>query len=94
MKTEIVIIGPIYPPAEARLEAEVIAHRLWEAPEQSAFAQRVADRMRGVAVYVLSPHIGSATDDTRRHRRSDRRQSAGAFCYAAVADAGSLKESI
>src|SRR5207302_4322837 len=53
MKPEIVIIGPMYPPTQARLEAEFTAHRLWEAPEQTAFLQRLAERVRGVAVYAL-----------------------------------------
>jgi hydroxypyruvate reductase len=53
VKPEIVIIGPMYPPTLARLEAEFTAHRLWEAPDQSAFLRNVADRVRGVAVYAL-----------------------------------------
>src|SRR5258708_31391772 len=43
----------MYPPTQARLEAEFTAHRLWEAPDQAAFLQGVADRVRGVAVYAL-----------------------------------------
>ncbi len=53
MKPEIVIIGPMYPPTQARLEAEFTAHRLWEAPDQAAFLQSLADRVRGIAVYAL-----------------------------------------
>src|SRR5205823_10649330 len=53
VKPEIVIIGPIYPPTQARLEAEFAAHRLWEAPDQLGFLRSVADRVRGVAVYAL-----------------------------------------
>ena len=53
VEPEIVIIGPMYPPTQARLEAEFTAHRLWEAPDQAAFLQGVADRVRGVAVYAL-----------------------------------------
>ena len=34
MKPEIVIIGPMYPPTQARLEAEFTAQLLWEAPDQ------------------------------------------------------------
>src|SRR5437762_3722309 len=43
----------MYPPTQARLEAEFTAHRLWEAPDQGAFLHRLADRVRGVAVYAL-----------------------------------------
>jgi hydroxypyruvate reductase len=53
MQPEIVIIGPMYPPTQARLEAEFIAHRLWEAPDQAAFLQSLAERVRGIAVYAL-----------------------------------------
>ena len=53
MNPEIVIIGPMYPPTQARLEAEFIAHRLWEAPDQAAFLQSLAERVRGIAVYAL-----------------------------------------
>src|SRR5207244_11139905 len=53
MKPEIVIIGPMYPPTQARLEAEFTAHRLWEAPDPAAFLRGLADRVRGVAVYAL-----------------------------------------
>ncbi len=50
---EIVIVGPMYPPTQARLEAEFTAHRLWEAPDRAAFLAGVAERVRGVAVYAL-----------------------------------------
>src|SRR5262245_10588552 len=53
MKPEIVIIGPMYPPTQARLEAEFTAHRLWEAADRTAFLRGLAERVRGVAVYAL-----------------------------------------
>lgn len=53
MKPEIVIVGPMYAPTQARLEAEFAAHRLWEAADRAAFLRGLADRVRGVAVYAL-----------------------------------------
>lgn len=53
MKPEILIVGPMYPPTQARLESEFSAHRLWEAADRAAFLAGVADRVRGVAVYAL-----------------------------------------
>ena len=50
---EIIIVGPMYPPTQARLEAEFTAHRLWEAADRAAFLRALADRVRGVAVYAL-----------------------------------------
>ncbi|HYM72802.1 MAG TPA: 2-hydroxyacid dehydrogenase [Stellaceae bacterium] len=53
MKPEILILGPMYPACQARLEAEFTAHRLWEAPDRDAFLHSLADRVRAVAVYAL-----------------------------------------
>jgi len=53
MKPEIVIVGPMYPPTQARLEAEFAAHRLWEAPDRAGFLADLAPRVRGIAVYAL-----------------------------------------
>jgi hydroxypyruvate reductase len=53
MKPEIVIVGPMYPPTQVRLEAEFAAHRLWEAADRAAFLRELADRVRAVAVYAL-----------------------------------------
>jgi len=50
---EIVIVGPMYPACQARLEAEFTAHKLWEAADRDAFLRNVADRVRGIAVYAL-----------------------------------------
>lgn len=53
MTQEIVIVGPMYPACQARLEAEFTAHKLWEAADRDAFLRNVADRVRGIAVYAL-----------------------------------------
>jgi lactate dehydrogenase-like 2-hydroxyacid dehydrogenase len=50
---EIVIVGPMYPACQTRLEAEFTAHKLWEATDRDAFLRGVADRVRGIAVYAL-----------------------------------------
>ncbi|HEX3862371.1 MAG TPA: 2-hydroxyacid dehydrogenase [Stellaceae bacterium] len=50
---EIVIVGPMYPATQARLEAEFTAHRLWEATDQTALLRQVSERVRGIAVYAL-----------------------------------------
>jgi D-3-phosphoglycerate dehydrogenase len=51
--TEILIVGPMYPPCQARLEAEFTAHKLWEAADRDAFLRDVTDQVRGIAVYAL-----------------------------------------
>ena len=53
MKPEILIVGPMYSPTQARLETEFTAHRLWEAADREAFLRGIADRVRGIAVYAL-----------------------------------------
>jgi lactate dehydrogenase-like 2-hydroxyacid dehydrogenase len=53
MKPEIVIVGPMYAPTQARLESEFTAHRLWQASDKTAFLRGLADRVRGIAVYAL-----------------------------------------
>jgi len=53
MKPEIVVIGPMYPACEERLDREFTVHRLWQAADQPAFLHGVADRVRGVALYAL-----------------------------------------
>lgn len=53
MPPEIVIIGPMYPPTQARLEELFTAHRLWEAGDRDAFLRALAPRVRGIAVYAL-----------------------------------------
>ena len=53
MKNEIVVIGPMYPACEERLDREFAVHRLWQAADQNDFLRGVADRVRGVALYAL-----------------------------------------
>ena len=53
MKPEIVIIGPMYPPTQTRLEQLFTAHRLWEAADREVFLREIAPRVRGIAVYAL-----------------------------------------
>jgi len=53
MKNEIVVIGPMYPACEERLDREFTVHRLWQAADQNDFLRGVADRVRGVALYAL-----------------------------------------
>jgi lactate dehydrogenase-like 2-hydroxyacid dehydrogenase len=62
VKPEIVIVGPMYPACQERLESEFTAHRLWEAPDRSAFLRGVAERVRGVAVYALHGCPGEIID--------------------------------
>jgi hydroxypyruvate reductase len=54
MKPDIVIIGPMYPACEERLDREFTAHRLWQSTDCEAFLRGVAERARGVALYA--PH--------------------------------------
>jgi lactate dehydrogenase-like 2-hydroxyacid dehydrogenase len=53
LKPEIVIVGPMYPPTQQRLEALFTAHRLWEAADRNAFLGALRERVRGIAVYAL-----------------------------------------
>ncbi len=50
---EVLIVGPLYPATQARVEAEFAAHRLWEATDRAAFLRGLAERVRGIAVYAL-----------------------------------------
>jgi len=53
VKPEIIVVGPMYPTAQARLEAEFTAHLLWQAENRDAFLGGLAERVRGIAVYAL-----------------------------------------
>jgi hydroxypyruvate reductase len=53
MKPEIVIVGPLFPPTQARVEELFTTHRLWEAADREGLLRQVADRVRGIAVYAL-----------------------------------------
>ena len=52
-KPEIVLMGPLYPPAQQRLEAAFAVHRWWAAADRDALLREVAGRVRGIAVYAL-----------------------------------------
>jgi lactate dehydrogenase-like 2-hydroxyacid dehydrogenase len=54
MKPEIVIVGPMYPPTQQRLETLFEVHRLWEAPDRETFLQTHAPTVRAIALY--GPH--------------------------------------
>jgi lactate dehydrogenase-like 2-hydroxyacid dehydrogenase len=62
MKPEIVVIGPMYPACQERLENEFTVHRLWEATDRDAFLRGVADRVRGVALFALHGCSASVID--------------------------------
>lgn len=53
MKPPIVLVGPLYPPTQARLDELFEVHRLWEAADRDAFLRGLADRARAIAVYAL-----------------------------------------
>lgn len=53
MKPDILVIGPLYPPTQARVEELFAVHRLWQAEDRAKFLSDVADQVRGVAVFVL-----------------------------------------
>ncbi|HEY3911644.1 MAG TPA: 2-hydroxyacid dehydrogenase [Stellaceae bacterium] len=53
MTPEILLVGPLYPPTQARLEELFTVHRLWLAPDRGAFLRKVAGRVRAIAVYAL-----------------------------------------
>lgn len=53
MTPEIVLVGPLYPPTQARLERLFQVHPLWLAADRDAFLRGVAERVRGIAVYAL-----------------------------------------
>jgi hydroxypyruvate reductase len=43
VKPEILIVGPLYPPTQARVEGLFAAHRLWEAEDRAALLREIAD---------------------------------------------------
>lgn len=49
MKPDIIIGGPLYEPAQAVLEEEFTAHRLYEAKNRAAFLKAMAPKVRVVA---------------------------------------------
>jgi lactate dehydrogenase-like 2-hydroxyacid dehydrogenase len=53
MKPEIVIVGPMHEPTQARLEELFVAHRLWEAPDPKGFLATLGERVRAVSLFTL-----------------------------------------
>jgi hydroxypyruvate reductase len=53
MPPDILLVGPLYPPTQARLEELFHVHPLWQAADREAFLRGVAERVRGIAVYAL-----------------------------------------
>jgi hydroxypyruvate reductase len=53
MRPEIAVVGPLYPPTQARLERLFVVHRLREAADRDALLREIAPRIRAAAVYAL-----------------------------------------
>jgi hydroxypyruvate reductase len=53
MQPEILLVGPLYPPTQARLEGLFQVHRLWQAADREALLRGVGARVRAIAVYAL-----------------------------------------
>lgn len=49
MKPDIIIGGPLYAPAQAVIEKEFTAHRLYEATDRAAFLKALAPKVRAIA---------------------------------------------
>ena len=45
MKTDLLVVGPMYPPTLAALDAAYTTHKLWLAPQRDALLASVADRI-------------------------------------------------
>lgn len=45
MKPEVLVVAPIYGPAQATLEATYITHPLWKASDPDALVAQVASRI-------------------------------------------------
>ena len=58
MKPDILMIEPLLPEAEARLEADYQVHRLFAAPDQAALLAEVGPRVRGA---VTGGRLGAST---------------------------------
>src|SRR5579864_7352187 len=50
---EILLVGPLYPATQERLEALFEVHPLWQAADREALLGRLAPRVRAIAVYAL-----------------------------------------
>jgi hydroxypyruvate reductase len=49
MKTDLLVVGPMYPPTLAALDAAYATHKLWLAAQRDAFLASVADRIVAAA---------------------------------------------
>ena len=49
MKRELLVVGPMYPPTLAALDATYATHKLWQAPDRDAFLASLADRIDAAA---------------------------------------------
>ena len=54
MKPEILVLLPIFAPTLAALEERYVVHRLWLAPDRTAFLKDVAPRVRAVVTSGLA----------------------------------------
>ena len=54
MKPEVLELLPIFPSAQAALEARYVVHKLWAAPDREALIRAVAPRIRGVITNGLA----------------------------------------
>jgi len=62
MKPDIVVMGPIYAPTLAQLDATCTVHRLWEAPDENAF---LADLSGRVDTAITSGGRGMTAEEMR-----------------------------
>ena len=53
-KTEILLIVPIYPPAQAEIEREFTVHPLWSAPDPEAYLREKCANVRGAVTTGLA----------------------------------------
>lgn len=54
MKPELVMVGPMYPATQEKLEELFVIHRLWEASDRDRFLEPLRERVRGIVLYA--PH--------------------------------------
>jgi len=62
MKPDLLVVGPMYPPTLAALDAAYTTHKLWLAPDREAFLNSVADRI-GAAATSGTRGMDAATMD-------------------------------
>src|SRR5258706_12508713 len=49
MKPDLLVVGPMYPPTLAAIDAAYTTHKLWLAPDRDAFLASLADRIDAAA---------------------------------------------